>query len=68
KDRLEHTHHPFVSELLIAILRAGDRSEDLPERDVTEILEIAEVLAKLMEAIPHIDSLFELYVEERQLL
>ena len=67
-DRLAHTHHPFTNELFMAILQAGDRSDDLPQRDVTEILEIASVMAKLMDAIPHIDSLFELYAEERQLL
>ena len=68
EDRLAHTRHTFVSELFIAVLQAGDRGDDLPPRDVTEVLEIAAVMAKLMAAIPHIDSLFELYVAERQLL
>ncbi|RPH80567.1 MAG: hypothetical protein EHM80_04865 [Nitrospiraceae bacterium] len=68
QDRLAHTHHPFVSELFIAILQAGDRADNMPPRSATEMLEIPGVLAKLIRAIPHIDSLFELYVSERQLL
>lgn len=68
QDRLAHTRHTFVSELFIAILRAGDRGDDLPPRDVTEMLEITAVLAGLIRAIPQIDSLFELYIAERGLL
>ena len=68
EDRLAHPRHTFVSELFIAILQAGDRSDDLPPRDATEVLEISAVMAELIKAIPHIDSLFELYVTERRLL
>ena len=68
QDRPAHTRHTFVSELFIAILREGDRGDDLPPRDVTEMLEITAVLAKLVRAIPQIDSLFELYISERQIL
>lgn len=68
KDRLAHTHHPFVNDLVVAMIRAGDRSDHLPEKDITEALEIPGVMARLQYAIPHIDSLFALYVNERHLL
>lgn len=67
-DRLAHTHHPFVNDLVIALLQAGDRADHLPVKDITEVMEIPEVMARLQYAIPHIDSLFELYVNERHLL
>jgi hypothetical protein len=68
RDRLAHTHHPFVNDLVVAILHAGDRADHLPVKDITELREIPGVMANLQYAIPHIDSLFELYVEERHLL
>jgi hypothetical protein len=67
-DRLEHTHHPFANELVLTGLLAGDCPDHLPLRDITEVMAIPDAMARLMDAIPHIDSLFELYAEERRLL
>jgi hypothetical protein len=68
RDKFAHTHHPFANDLVLASLVAGDRPDPLPARDVTEVMAIPGVMVELMEAIPHIDSLFELYVLERRLL
>jgi hypothetical protein len=68
RDRWDHTHHPFANDLVITSLVARDRPDHLPVRDVTEVMAIPGVMAELMDAILHIDALFELYVVERRLL
>ncbi|HYM89948.1 MAG TPA: hypothetical protein VES92_12635 [Nitrospiraceae bacterium] len=68
RDKFDHTHHPFANDLVLTSLVAGDRPGNLPVRDVTEVLAIPGEMAELLDAIPHIDALFELYVVERHLL
>ncbi len=63
-----HTHHRFSNELFIAILQGGDRPYDVPDKDITEVLEMTGTMARLTEAIPLIDMLFRLYLHERHLL
>jgi len=67
-ERFAHTHHPFVDDLVVSMFRIGGRPANLREKDVAEALKTPGVMAGLQFAIPHIDSLFELYVSERQLL
>lgn len=61
EERWSHTHHPYVTDLVAAIFLAGDR-------DAEEALAIPGVMASLQVVTLHIDSLFHLYVAERQLL
>lgn len=61
-------HHPYVTDLVYAMLLVGDRADHLPRKDLEELMEVPGTMASLQEVTLHIDCLFELYVAERQLL
>ena len=68
EGRWLHMHHRYLADLVATMFLAGDRADHLPQRTPEEALEIPGTMASLQEVTLHIDSLFELYVTERQLL